>query len=198
MDDLALYLQTLAFAIDTDLDSIRNGLRGALNRPTALWTRTTDLVLAVDSSTFGFSYESLVFSNYPNAFDNGVSPRPPIGVAGWYRFGFYGRITQAAAVVVGTTRDYAQRINSQGLSTVFSFTTDYFQDTTMESNTGGENLQCEGTVYLPALTDAQQALTRIESSVKVTLGGGGAVSLKAGCILFLTYLGAGDLVRVVT
>jgi hypothetical protein len=203
MAALALTMEDLAMKFDAEMMLLQSGLQAGLNRPTGIWQTTADNTCAVNCTFIGFGNWSQVFANYPRS-QNGAAgaPAPPIHTPGWYRFGMYGRVVQAAAVVAGSQRNGAIRFEPvMGPGTGFGFSSDIYQGSTVESNTGGENLLIQGTAEFPDLPINSITGTADLNMIvyfNAVLSGGGAVALQAGATAWLTYLGTGDQVTVVT
>ena len=201
MADLGLHMQNLAKLFDDQGHTQQEALLAALNRPTAIWSMSADVV-STGGAFLGMNFDQLIFSNYANALGNN-SPLLPVGYPGIYKIGFCGAVIQAATVNVGTGRNgYIQVTNTQALGKIFTYDSPFFSCATVESNTGGEDLQMQGTFVLPEFKySAAQGGSEawIEVGYRATLGGGGGnVSLKAGCRLYLMYISAGDQVEVVS
>jgi len=210
MANLGLYMEDLALKLDAEMQARRSGLLEALNRPTALWSLAADVTSNSSALIFSNLNYNLLFSNYPMAIA-GQKPLPPVGRPGWYHFGFYGRVEQVATVVAAQSRNFAVRVSTYngGIApgTIADFNSQFYLAATVESNTAGatgsENFIVRGMVELPSFPASTfhsgGALAIVETWYKATLGGGGGnVSLKAGSILWLTFLGEGDQVEVVS
>jgi hypothetical protein len=201
MADLGLHMQNLAKLFDDQGHTQQEALLAALNRPTAIWSMSADVV-STGGAFLGMNFDQLLFSNYANALASN-SPLLPVGYPGIYKIGFCGQVIQAATVVAGQSRNgYIQVTNVGQAGHIFTYDSPFFSCSTVETNTGGEDLLVEGTFVLPEFKYSPSlggCEAWIEVGYRATLGGGGGnVSLKAGTRLYLMYLSAGDQVEVVS
>lgn len=189
----ALYLETLARAVDAKLTAYRDAWDG-YNKPPCIITQTTvsdqaytsyATEQAVLSELWTYTGTPVIYSNLPAGLGYADGDFP---VAGWWHFGVY-----KASSTISSPQDnvgtevalvaYSTEINPGVETELVRVQRPYF-----DSNTSGEHFEISATVYVPAGAVVRAEFRNFHAMTVPRV-------YPAGAVGFRYYLGSGDIAQ---
>ena len=200
---IALYMQSMALAIDTQLATQLAEFNGFLANPTALATTTTTQTgiangIFTGIGSAGAGDYTLTFANYTPVdwlpslatFANGDLAFPD-DRSGWYHIGCYVPMTASGAITALSFRQAFLTASSYVTSDLLVGTQEY-STIRFDSSTAGEHLMVQGTVFVESGSKTFLSASVLHANAAST------VNVPAGATIWLHYLGPSDLVRTVS
>lgn len=202
---VALYMQDLGTRIDSTLDAQRDALDGFLRRPTIIVTTTVNKNMTGPGNRQDI-FDTVLFNNstfmtlrtvtVPLAAtyidigsQAGVSPVVPYP-QGSYVIGACTRMTATGGVTAFSSRSVFINVFDD-TSPTGNILVDFTEDTTFDSNTGGDEAQ-NAKISVELLRTSGVRVNHGVSNENVA----SSVDVLAGALLYVTYMGPLDIIEV--
>lgn len=185
---LAIYLETLALTIDTQLQQQYVDLGEFFTPPTAVFTTATTAVINPGSDVFTGAISfvvGMVFNKVPVG-----AVYSKLSVPGWYLVGANIRTIANATITDNSAVHFHLDIKSTDIVPGATTRLARFTNTLYESNTGGEPQTVTGVFYLPPNATAT-------AEGYVFHNNAGTRTLQSGSKTWYTWIGSGDVTEKV-
>lgn len=194
---IALYLQSMALAIDAQLTAQEAEFNEFLDHPTALATTNAiqtgvaNGITTLVSGNYVLTYANYVPEDWPPNFASLAtgSLAFPNDVTGWYHIGAYIPMTASGAITALSQRQATLVVTSYVTSDLL-FGIQSFSTKRFDSSTGGEHLMVGSTVFVEAGSRTFLSASVLHANAAST------VNIPAGATIWLHYLGPSDILRV--